>query len=189
MDSDPQKRPTADNLIDKFWEWCDIMRYPDDLDVLDDIDDNDNVMHRFSIEHFCCFMTWCFQIFTGKNKTDEKAVNNNDSKNNADDNIDEDDNDNYADEEVNSENNANDNADEEEDYNKIKKQFLDADKRIQSLQINLPKNPDTMYTSKMINTKKISMAINASKSINHGEILNSNYYSTKQNLLLISNDF
>ncbi|RIB15247.1 kinase-like domain-containing protein [Gigaspora rosea] len=41
----------------------------------------------------------------------------------------------------------------------IKRQFLAADKMVKELQTTLPKHPDIMYTSKIINTKKISNAI------------------------------
>ncbi|RIB14513.1 kinase-like domain-containing protein [Gigaspora rosea] len=41
----------------------------------------------------------------------------------------------------------------------IKSQFLAADEIVKELQITLPKHPDTMYTSKIIYTQKISNAI------------------------------
>ncbi|RIB24355.1 kinase-like domain-containing protein, partial [Gigaspora rosea] len=46
-----------------------------------------------------------------------------------------------------------------EDKNKIRGQFLDADKVIKTLPINSPSHPDHMYTSKLISTKLILNAI------------------------------
>lgn len=40
------------------------------------------------------------------------------------------------------------------DENEIKKQFLDADKAIKNLPIISPSHPNSMYTSKIINTQK-----------------------------------
>ncbi|RIB07248.1 kinase-like domain-containing protein [Gigaspora rosea] len=47
-----------------------------------------------------------------------------------------------------------------DDTSNIKKQFLDADKIVKTLPLNLQKHPDFMYTSKIINTKKILNEIN-----------------------------
>ncbi|RIB10154.1 kinase-like domain-containing protein [Gigaspora rosea] len=58
-------------------------------------------------------------------------------------------------EDANNENSDSDN----EDADLIKKQFLAADKMVKELQTTLPKHPDIMYTSKIINTQKISNAI------------------------------
>ncbi|RIB02337.1 kinase-like domain-containing protein [Gigaspora rosea] len=56
---------------------------------------------------------------------------------------------------------ANEGADNKDnkDENIIKRQFLTADKMVKELQTTLPKHPDIMYTSKIINTQKISNAI------------------------------
>ncbi|RIB00112.1 hypothetical protein C2G38_1333216 [Gigaspora rosea] len=51
--------------------------------------------------------------------------------------------------------------DSDEDADKIKRQFLCADEIVKTLLLNLPKHPDMMYTSKIINTKNIMIAINA----------------------------
>ncbi|RIB04062.1 kinase-like domain-containing protein [Gigaspora rosea] len=59
---------------------------------------------------------------------------------------------------------------ENSDNNEIKKQFLDADKIVEKLPINLPKHPDFMYTSKIINTQKISQAIKVSMPIESIEL-------------------
>ncbi|KAF0536875.1 hypothetical protein F8M41_009009 [Gigaspora margarita] len=42
------------------------------------------------------------------------------------------------------------------DANEIKKQFLNADKIVKELPIISPKHPEFMYTSKIINTQRIS---------------------------------
>ncbi|RIB04423.1 kinase-like domain-containing protein [Gigaspora rosea] len=57
--------------------------------------------------------------------------------------------------------------------NEIKNQFLEADKIVKALPIISPKHPDFMYTSKIINTQKISNAIEAlpSNPIDSVEIL------------------
>ncbi|RIB24258.1 kinase-like domain-containing protein [Gigaspora rosea] len=44
--------------------------------------------------------------------------------------------------------------------NEIVRQFLEADRIVKTLPLKLPKHPDYMYTSKIINTKKISIEIN-----------------------------
>ncbi|RIB10551.1 kinase-like domain-containing protein [Gigaspora rosea] len=49
----------------------------------------------------------------------------------------------------------NENSDSDnEDADIIKRQFLAADKMVKELQTTLPKHPDIMYTSKIINTQK-----------------------------------
>ncbi|KAF0508480.1 hypothetical protein F8M41_018760 [Gigaspora margarita] len=58
--------------------------------------------------------------------------------------------------------NSSDSDKEHLDYaSEIKKQFFDADKIAKELSIVTPKHSDFTYTSKFINTKKISDAIEA----------------------------
>ncbi|KAF0517622.1 hypothetical protein F8M41_016888 [Gigaspora margarita] len=69
-------------------------------------------------------------------------------------------------------NNINSESDNK-DANIIKRQFLAANKMVKELQTTLPKHPDIMYTSKIINTQKISSVIKtalASKPIDSATI-------------------
>ncbi|KAF0352757.1 Rho family GTPase Rho1 [Gigaspora margarita] len=66
----------------------------------------------------------------------------------------------------------NDNMESSDNTSKIKNQFLDADKIVKTLPLNLPKHSDFMYTSKIINTKKILIEINASRSMDFVEMPN-----------------
>ncbi|RIB29038.1 kinase-like domain-containing protein [Gigaspora rosea] len=57
-----------------------------------------------------------------------------------------------------------------DDTNEIKKQFLDADKIVKTMPFNLPNHLDNIYTSKIIDTREILLAINASIPIDFVEI-------------------
>lgn len=56
------------------------------------------------------------------------------------------------------------------DTSEIRKQFLDADKIAKKLSFVSPKHPDQMYTSKLIDTKKISEKFEMSQRLNSFEI-------------------
>ncbi|KAF0557248.1 hypothetical protein F8M41_013770 [Gigaspora margarita] len=97
----------------------------------------------------------------GINENSDNDEDSDDEKDSDDeeDSDDEDSDDEDSDDDEKSDDEDSDDEEDSEDEDKIKKQFLDADKMVKTLPGVIQKHPDHMYTSKIIYTQRISKAI------------------------------
>ncbi|KAF0529174.1 hypothetical protein F8M41_012815 [Gigaspora margarita] len=144
MDSDPQKRPYADDIWSMLNDWNNRMEGADNIDL-----DNEDTNSENS-------------ELVNKNADNKNSnLENKDANNKNSDSVNK-----VTDSDI-------------EDADIIKRQFLAADKMVKELQTTLPKHPDIMYISKIINTQKTSSAIKtalASKPIDSAKIPLGKYY-------------